>query len=399
MEINKKVILVTIFIIVMSQLIVGQSWAQDREDVKNKNRQLMDNQLEKLDLKQIKEQIDKLNREAGEYLPKLTLNDVVNLFTNGEFNLKFKAIFTGMLKYLFKEIVVNFKLLGQLIILAVIAAVLKTFQNSFAQQDISRLVNSIVYLVLVIIALNSFKIAINVGVQAIDDMVSIMQALLPTLLTLLVAVGNITSAALFQPITFLIVNLLSVLIKNIIFPLILFSAILAVVNNISDNFNISGLVKLISEINVGLLGAFLTVFIGVLVVQGTAGAVGDGVTIRTAKYLSGAFVPVIGGIFADALDMIIGGSLLIKNALGLLGVIIIFLFCTFSLIKIIALIFIYKFAGAVIQPISDSKIVTCLNDLGNSLILVFASVLSVALMFFITLTILIGVANMTVMLR
>lgn len=395
----KKAILFIMIMIVISQLLINPSLAKTQDEAKKKNRQLIDRQLEKLDLNKIKEQIDKLNKEAGEYLPRLTLDDVLKSFTDEEVDLKFKAILRGLLEYLFKEIVINFELLGKLIILAVITAILKTFQNSFARQNISRLVNGIVYLVLVIIALNSFKIAINIGQQAIDDMVSVMQAILPTLLTLLVAVGNITSAAFFQPITFLVVNLLSVLIKNIIFPLVLFAATLSVVNSISDNFNVSGLAKLIREVSIGLLGAFLTIFIGVLVVQGAVGAVSDGVTIRTAKYLSGAFVPVIGGIFADALDMVIGGSLLIKNALGVLGVIIIFLFCTFSVIKIVALIFIYKFARAVIQPISDSKIVVCLNDLANDLILVFASVLSVALMFFIMLTILIGVANMTVMLR
>jgi len=383
------------------QVTTIQALGEEKEEfsLQNKKEELINEQLNKLDLSEIKEQINKLNRDAGEYLPKLRLEDVIGLFTNQEVELKLKVIIQGLLRYLFKEIVINFRLLGKLIILAVIAAVLKTFQNSFAEQGISRLVNSIVYLVLVIVALNSFKVAISVGEQAIDDMVSVMQAILPLLLTLLVAVGNITSAALFQPITFLIVNLLSVLIKNITFPMLLFSAGLAVVNNISDNFNISGLAKLIREINVGLLGAFLTLFIGVLIVQGTAGAVGDGVTIRTAKYLSGAFVPVVGGIFADALDMVIGGSLLIKNALGILGVVIIFLFCSFSLLKIVALIFIYKFARAVIQPISDSRIVACLDDLSNSLIMVFAAVLSVSLMFFIMLTILIGIANMTVMLR
>ncbi|SDC03085.1 MULTISPECIES: stage III sporulation protein AE [unclassified Candidatus Frackibacter] len=397
----KKLSLIIIILIMVCQVTTIQALGEEKEEfsLQNKKEELINEQLNKLDLSEIKEQINKLNRDTGEYLPKLRLEDVIDLFTNQEVELKLKAIIQGLLRYLFKEIVINFRLLGKLIILAVIAAVLKTFQNSFAEQGISRLVNSIVYLVLVIVALNSFKVAINVGEQAIDDMVSVMQAILPLLLTLLVAVGNITSAALFQPITFLIVNLLSVLIKNITFPMLLFSAGLAVVNNISDNFNISGLAKLIREINVGLLGAFLTLFIGVLIVQGTAGAVGDGVTIRTAKYLSGAFVPVVGGIFADALDMVIGGSLLIKNALGILGVVIIFLFCSFSLLKIVALIFIYKFARAVIQPISDSRIVACLDDLSNSLIMVFAAVLSVSLMFFIMLTILIGIANMTVMLR
>ncbi|MGM0471566.1 MAG: stage III sporulation protein AE [Bacillota bacterium] len=400
----QKVFLVGIILLLALQLATfstaaAPSGEELNQSLQQKRGELIEEQLDKLDISQIRKQIEKLNRETGDYLPRLTLDDLFNLFTDQKLEIKLSEILQGLMRYLLREIVINLDLLGKLIILAVIVAVLKTFQNSFSKQGIAKLVNSLVYLVLVILALNSFKVALAVGTETIDSMVSVMQALLPTLLTLLVAVGNITSASLFQPVTFLVVNLLSVLIKNVIFPLLLLSVILSVVNNISENFNVSGLATLIKEINIGLLGLCLTILIGVLVVQGAAGAISDGVTIRTAKYLSGTFIPVVGGMVADALDMMIGGSLLIKNAFGILGVVIIFFFCAFSVLKIVALIFIYKFARAVIQPISDPRIVACLNDLGNSLVLVFATVLSVAMMFFVTITILIGVANMSVMLR
>ncbi|MCK8825456.1 stage III sporulation protein AE [Fuchsiella alkaliacetigena] len=401
---SRRLIVIIILVLLISQLSLSSLQAESepglsREEAEERNLELVEEQLSRLDLSKLQEQIDKLNRETGDYVPDLALNDLIGFFTEEELGFDLSSILGGLLRYLFREVVVNFELLGKLIILAVIGAVLKTFQNSFAQQDISRLVDKVVYLVLVIIALNSFRVAIGVAQQAINDMTSVMYALLPILLTLLVTLGNLTSVAIFQPLTFMMVSLLSTLIESIIFPSILFVAVLSLVDNISDNFNVSGLAKLIKEINLGLLGAASTIFIGVLAIQGTAGAVGDGITIRTIKYLSGAFVPVIGGFFADTLDTVIGGSLLIKNALGVLGVIVIFLFCAFSVIKIVALIFIYRFARAVIEPISDSKIVICLDQLGNHLLLVFAAVFVVALMFFIMLTILIGVGNMTVMLR
>lgn len=73
---------------------------------------------------------------------------------------------------------------------------------------------------------------------------------------------------------------------------------------------------------------------GVISVRGITSSVTDGVTIRAAKYITGNFVPVIGKMFADATDTVISASLLVKNAIGLSGVIIILFLCAFPAIKI-----------------------------------------------------------------
>ena len=56
------------------------------------------------------------------------------------------------------------------------------------------------------------------------------------------------------------------------------------------------------------MGGLLTIFLGIISIQGATAAVTDGVTIRTAKYLTGNFVPVVGRMFSDAADMVVGAS-------------------------------------------------------------------------------------------
>jgi stage III sporulation protein AE len=60
---------------------------------------------------------------------------------------------------------------------------------------------------------------------------------------------------------------------------------------------------------------------------------------------------------------------------------------------------VYKFVGAVMQPVVDKKVVDCLTSVGNSLTLVFASVLSVAVMFFVMITIIISTGRLVMMVR
>jgi|GEM_PF-1332392 len=264
---------------------------------------------------------------------------------------------------------------------------------------IGKLAYGVCYLVIIGIGINSFIIASQIGKEAINNMVSFMQALLPMLLTLLVSLGGVTASAVFHPVVLMAVSAVSTLIKDILIPVIFFSAVLTIVNNITNSFQLTRLSGLLKESCIAILGFLLSVFLGIMIIQGAAAAVVDGVSVRTAKFATKNFVPVVGGIFADAIDAIISCSLLLKNAIGAVGVIIVFIVCAFPVLKILSVIFIYKLAAALIQPIGDEQIVNSLNDLANSLIMLFVTVSSVAMMFFIAVTIIIGAGNITVMMR
>ena len=211
--------------------------------------------------------------------------------------------------------------------------------------------------------------------------------------------GNLTSVALFQPFLMAFLSFLGFLTKTIIFPLIYLTVVLSIVNHISENFKVTKLTGLVKQFTKVGLGLTLTLFIGVITVEGVAGGVVDGVSLRTAKFVTGAFVPVAGSMFADALDAVIGGSILLKNVLGITGVIILALLVLFPVIKILVIALIYRVAAALIQLLGDSMLADTLDDLAGSLLLSFAAVLTVGIMFFLAITALVATANFTLMLR
>ena len=67
--------------------------------------------------------------------------------------------------------------------------------------------------------------------------------------------------------------------------------------------------------------------------------------------------------------------------------------------KIMAMVFIYKLAGAVIQPLGEESIVKCLDGMASHLSFIAITVSSVALMFFVAVTVIIASGNITVMMR
>ncbi|MFA5384898.1 MAG: stage III sporulation protein AE [Eubacteriales bacterium] len=352
-----------------------------------------------LNLREVENYINQVDTDIKSAVPGLSFKDMFFKIIRGDVSWKPASVFNDLLKYLFKEVVANTSLLGKLIFLTMICAVLHNLTSAFDRGTTGQLSYLVVYLVLATIAIGSFALAINTGRDLVDRMVSFMQAIMPLLLTLLVAMGGVASAAILHPVILISLTVIGTLTKNIVLPLIFFSAVLGIADNLSASFKVSRLADLLKTVAMGLLGIFSTIFLGILAIQGVAGAVGDGVTLRTAKFAIDAFVPVVGGMFSGALESVVSSSLLIKNAAGITGMISIFLIMGLPMLKIISLSFIYKLAGALVQPVAEGQVVDCLNEMGSSLILVFAAVGVVGLLFFFSITILIGVGNMTVMLR
>ncbi|WP_025026202.1 stage III sporulation protein AE [Caldalkalibacillus mannanilyticus] len=358
----------------------------------------IEQQLENLGTTEIEQFWEQVKTEYNGYLPEnqpLSLKDFFKL----EGSLFSVGMFKGFLKFIFQELWINGKLLGAIIILTVFSMILENIQSAFEKNSVSKVAYSITYLVILLLAMNSFHVAIGYAKEAISNMVHFMMALMPLVLALMASLGNITSVSLFHPLIVFLVNSSGVFIYSVVFPLLFFSAVLGIVSTFSEEYKVSQLSTLLRNISVGILGVFLTIFLGVVSVQGAASAVLDGVTIKTAKFITGNFVPVVGRMFTDATDTVIGASLLVKNTVGLAGVIILLLLCAFPALKILTIALIFNISAAVLQPLGSSNVISCLNIIGKSLVYVFAALATVCLMFFLAITIIIAASNLSVMVR
>ncbi|MCR8642420.1 stage III sporulation protein AE [Paenibacillus sp. N1-5-1-14] len=341
---------------------------------------------------------NKLMQQNGNYFPELQSPTFQELLVSGK-SFSISGIFKGLLRYFFHEVLANGKLLATIVVLAVFAMILETLQSSFEKNNVSKVAFVISYMVLIIIAVNSFSSAIGYAKDAITSMIDFMIAVVPLLLTLLASMGNLTTVAVLHPLIVFMIHAVGTMIYFFVFPLLFFSAVLYIVSSITDKYKVTQLAKLLRNIGVGALGVFVTIFLGVISVQGSVGAVSDGITIRTAKYITGNFVPVVGRMFSDATETVIGASLLVKNAIGLSGVVIIIMLCLFPALKILTLAIIYNLSAAIMQPIGDNPMISCLATIGKSMIYVFAALAVVGMMFFFAITMMITAGNLSVMIR
>jgi stage III sporulation protein AE len=395
-QLNRILVIALLFILMGTS--VGQAEGNKEQDDPGLQQKVIDHQLEDLGIDELKSFWTSIVDQYGGYLPESQKGSLMD-FIKGEKEFSLKAWFSGVLKFAFQELVMNGKLLGTLILLTIFSMFLQSLQNAFEGGNVSKVAYGIIFMVLIIIALNSFHVAINYTQEAISTMINFIIALIPLLLALIAASGGLVSAAFFHPVILFLMNTSGLLIQNVVLPLLFLSALLSIVSTLSPHYKVTQLAQLLRTWSIGLLGVFMTVFLGVISVQGATAAVTDGITIRTAKFITGNFVPVIGRMFTDATDTVISASVLLKNTVGIAGVAIVLIIAAFPAIKILMIAFIYKLAAALLQPLGGGPVIECLDTIAKSVIYVFAALAIVSFMFFLSITVIIAAGNITMMVR
>jgi stage III sporulation protein AE len=389
------ILLFTCFFLSVSISVVHA--AENSGQTQNKEN-LIRSQLNQMQLAEVEAFWGQLRSTYGQYFQEKNLPSLMELLTNQK-SFSWKSIMIAFLNYFFHEVLQGGKLLGSIIVLTVFSMILSTLQTAFERNQVSRVAYAVVFMVLIVLAVDSFSVAIASAKHAIGGMVDFMLAMVPLLLALLATMGNISSVTFFHPLIIFMIHVIGTVIYTVVLPLLFFSSILDIVSSLSEKYKVNQLADLMRKVSIGVLGGLLTLFLGVLSVQGATTAVADGITIRTAKYISGNFVPVVGRTIADATDTVVGASLLVKNSVGLAGVIILLLICAFPALKILTLSFIYNFSAAIMQPLGNSPIITSLTTIGRTLLYVFAALAVVGLMFFLSITIVISAGNLSMMIR
>lgn len=361
--------------------------------------ELIEQGIEHVPIDEVEQYWADLIRQYGGYFPDNEAPSFKQLLVSNGTSFNLKSIFSGLLKFFFHEILYNGHLLVSIVILTIFSIILETLQSAFERQAVSKVGYTISYIVLIIIAINSFVVCINYARGAIESMIHFMIAMIPLLLALLSSLGSIVTVTVLHPLIIFMIHAIGTLVYTLVFPLLFLSAVLYIVSAMSDQYKVTQLAELMRKVSIGVLGFALTVFLGVISVQGAASAAADGVTLRTAKFVTGNFMPVVGGLFADATDAVLGASLVVKNAIGLAGVTVVVMLCAFPALKILAMALIYNFTAAIMQPLGDSPIATCLRAIGKSMIYIFAALASIGLMFFLAIAMIIAAGHVSVMMR
>lgn len=340
-----------------------------------------------IDVKQIEEFSSRL-QENGDYMPSFNIKDVIeNYKETGSFGLTLKDMLVSLGKFALKEVVGSSRLLIELLVLGLLSAILQNIQSAFSESSIGKIAHYACFATIIVIIVKSFTLVITLATGTIDKMVEFTNMLIPLLIMLIAGSGEVIAAATLDPVTVIAITISSSVIKNFIIPCTTFVVALNIVNSLSDEPKVQRLASLIKQISLWALGFIMTIFITLITIRSNTSATLDVVTMKTTKFVVDNFVPLVGKSLSDAITTVIGYSIVLKDALSIIGLVIMVCICLFPLLKIILISLIYKFVGAVMEPVVDKKITNCLTSVGSSLTVIFSSILCIAIMFFIMITI------------
>ncbi|MBU5594796.1 stage III sporulation protein AE [Amphibacillus sp. MSJ-3] len=356
------------------------------------------NLLEQIDVNELEGYWSEIQNDYRHYLPDIDKITVKDLITNGQQLSLFDWIqsFIGMVGH---ELILNGKLLGQLIVIAIISALIKNIQSSFQSESVTVVANFVLMILLTTLALQSFTVISQLITTTISQMHSFIIALLPLLLGLMASLGGVISSAFFHPIIISFLYLIVGLTDKVFVNFIFLSLILHLVSHMNKTFQLTKLGDLLRQFSMALMFICLTIFLTVLSTKGAVTAIQDGLTVKTAKFVTSNFVPVVGRMFSEASDTIFATTQVLKNGLGLFGLIFLFLIVGFPIIKVAVVGSLYRLAAAILQPIGDEQVVKSITVISDHIFYLLAILLVVSFMFLMTIVILLVASNLTLMIR
>lgn len=354
----------------------------------------------------IESQKDTLNissfiKEANDYtkdvFSDMEVGEILNSAITGK--VENEKIIRNIWKLFGKEIVNSIASIGSIIVIIIVHSIIKSISDGLENKSISQITYYVQYILIVTLIMTSFSEVLQMVKESIQNLVGFMNILIPLLITLMVTTGSIASASMLQPILLFIITLIGNFIKDVIIPIVLVSTALGIISKISDRLQIDKLSKFFKSSVVWVLGVVLTLFVGIVSLEGTLSSSVDGITAKTTKAAVSSFIPVVGKILGDAVDTVIGCSSILKNALGIVGVVVIIAICVKPIIKLVILMTMYYLGASLCQPIADTKIIKLLEQMGDTFKLLLGILCSVSVMLLIGVTLVVKISNSGLMYR
>lgn len=317
------------------------------------------------------------NIDFGAYVGKLM---------SGEETFSLENIGNQLIQSIKGEITANLGTFARLISIALIAAIFTNLSMALKNNQVSETGYYVTYLLLFSLLISSFIAASTIAASAVGKILDFMKALVPAyFMSVGFCTGSATSLVFYEA-ALVIISVVDVIIIRVVIPLINFYLVIMLANNLSKEDMLSRLAGLFETIIKWLLKSLLAAVVGFQAIQGLIVPVADQVK-RSALLKASSAIPGIGNTLGSVTETVLGAGVLLKNAIGVAGLIVILVICAVPILKLMIITLIYKCGGAALQPVSDKRIIECIGASAKSSELLLQSVFVGAVLFLLSITI------------
>ncbi len=378
----KKIFIVVFALIIGSTLFFSfpeTVFADDLSDSIEKN-------LDDVDLAELD---DFYNRISGGG----SLLENIRKLIRGEYEFDYNGVTEYVKQLLLSKVKDYLPTVINIILIAIVYSVFNFIKGKYLSSEIDNILNVVCYFAILLVILSvSTNLFTNIK-NTIYSLRKLCEIMSPIILTLMIASGGGTSAALYKPALVFLSGGITEIVSAVLLPLVGIMIIVSCFSEVSGNIRINKFNQLFSSILKWSIGIIISLYGVFLSVKGISAAAYDGISVKAARYAVSNSVPLIGGFIKDSLDLVVAGSVIIKNAVGISVIICIFIIVLSPLIDVICFSLLLKLSAAITDTLGNTKFTNFISNVSKSVSYLSTCLLTVAFSFFLTVLLLIFSAN------
>lgn len=351
-------------------------------------------QLQTLDFSSIDEMMKNLNFDAYSIFEATSFQEMVDDIIKGEFKNGYMSVFEAVFSLLFKSVLSFVPLFALLVAIGVFSSFITNLLPNSKNSSIADIVHFVCYAVIIMIIFSAIVRLTTLTASTLTNVKSQIDLIFPILLTIMTALGSTVSVSVYQPAVAIFSSTIIQLFSTVIMPLFIFTLVFNVVGNLSSNLQLKKFHEFFHSSFKWMVGTTFTIFTAFLSIQGITAGSYDKVSIRTAKFAMKSYIPIIGGYLSDGFNVIMASGVLIKNAVGLAGLLILFFTILVPVIELFVLKLGLNLTAAVLEPIVDKRISNFIMAVSKTLIMLLTTILAIAFMYFVMIGLLVSTANL-----
>lgn len=332
-----------------------------------------------IDYGQIQEAMDEMLPESVQ----ISFSDLVGQLVNGDIQGVFAHLKDYLLDQLFYEIRSNRIVLVQMAGIVFISAVFTNFSMAFSKTFVAETGFYLTYMVLFSLLLTSFMTVTQMASGLMENMLKFMSALVPVFCLAVTFTGNIQTGMWYQQAMVTGITLTEWLISKFILSMIHMYVLISLVNQLSKEDALSKCADLIKTVAGWSLKTVLGVILGLNFIQSLVMPAFDSLKNGWAMRVTSA-VPGVGDAMGTAMQTVIGSAVLIKNGIGAAGLIVLAFLFLIPAVKLAVIVLMYQAAQAIVQPVADKRMLTCLHCVAEGGLLILKVQGMVFILFFLS---------------
>ena len=228
---------------------------------------------------------------APDFIKELDISNIFNMALTGKIDNN--NILKKVLNLLGSQVTDTIKILINILLIVLIHSILKSLTDGLENNEVTKIVYYVQYILIVTVIMSNFSDILKSVNDTIENLVGFSRSLIPLLITLMTYTGSITTTAIIEPILLFMIEFITNIIKTLILPVISIITVLIIVSKITDRIQIGKLGNFFKSSIVWVLGIVLTVFVGVVSLEGSLTSSIDGVTAKTAKAAVSSLIPIV----------------------------------------------------------------------------------------------------------